>query len=185
MNLLVTGGAGYIGAHTLVELLREEFEVHVVDNFLTGSKEALKRVQEITKRECKYTKLDIRCEKELSKVFSKIKPDAVMHFAGLKNISDSIKNPFLYFENNVSGTLALLKVMDQHHCKNIIFSSSATVYGNPQYLPIDEIHPLNPITPYGRSKLMVEEILRCWVRDGSKKACALRYFNPLVLIVRP
>lgn len=179
MNLLVTGGAGYIGAHTLVELLSEEFEVHVVDNFFTGSKEALKRVQEITKRECKYTKLDIRCEKELSKVFSKIKPDAVMHFAGLKNISDSIKNPILYFENNVSGTLALLKVMDQHHCKNIIFSSSATVYGNPQYLPIDEIHPLNPITPYGRSKLMVEEILRCWVRDGSKKACALRYFNPI------
>ena len=123
MNLLVTGGAGYIGAHTLVELLREEFEVHVVDNFLTGSKEALKRVQEITNRECKYTKLYIRCEKELSKVFSKIKPDAVMHFAGLKNISDSIKNPILYFENNVSGTLALLKVMDEHDCKNIIFSS--------------------------------------------------------------
>lgn len=178
MRVLVTGGAGYIGSHTLVELLAQGHEVYAIDNLSNGHEEALRRVKHLANREFGFAKCDVRDAGELDQIFCAFKPEAVIHFAGLKAVGESLAKPLTYYENNVSGSVELLKAMDAHACKKIVFSSSATVYGTPQYLPLDEDHPVSPVNPYGQTKLVVENILRDWAKDG-RSACALRYFNPI------
>lgn len=178
MKILITGGAGYIGSHTLIEILNNNHNVIVLDNFSNSSEQSLKRVMEITNKEFVYESLNILDFENLDKVFSFYKPELVLHFAGLKAVGESVENPLSYYENNVYGSIQLLKVMRSHNCNKIVFSSSATVYGDPCYLPLDENHMLSPTNPYGHSKLMVENILKDWAKSG-RKACVLRYFNPV------
>jgi UDP-glucose 4-epimerase len=178
MRVLVTGGAGYIGSHTLVELLTEGHEALVIDNLSNGHEEALSRVKQLANKGFGFVTGDIRDGEALEKAFSDFSPEAVIHFAGLKAVGESVEQPLTYYENNVAGSVELLKAMDAHDCKKIIFSSSATVYGTPQYLPLDEDHPVSPVNPYGQTKLMVENILRDWAQDG-RGATSLRYFNPV------
>ncbi|MFT5693127.1 MAG: UDP-glucose 4-epimerase [Oceanicoccus sp.] len=179
MNVLVTGGAGYIGSHTCIELIAAGHEVIVVDNFCNSDPESLKRVEEISGKSVGFYEVDI-CDKEaLSAVFASNKVDAVIHFAGLKAVGESVEQPGRYYHNNVTGTLVLCDVMAQYGVYNIVFSSSATVYGNPASVPIDEQFPLSATNPYGRSKLMIEEILRDFnVSDSRWNTVLLRYFNP-------
>ena len=178
MRVLVTGGAGYIGSHTLLELLTEGHEAFVIDNLSNGHEEALSRVKQLANKDFRFLPGDIRDSEALDKAFAAFKPEAVIHFAGLKAVGESVEQPLTYYENNVAGSVELLKAMDAHECKKIVFSSSATVYGTPQYLPLDEAHPVAPVNPYGQTKLMVENILRDWAQDG-RGAIALRYFNPV------
>ena len=176
----MTGGAGYIGSHTCLELSLAGHEVFVVDNLYNGHVEAIRRVEVLSGRSLGFFQLDIRNLEALSKVFGHYKPDAVVHFAGVKSVADSVTDPITYYDVNVCGSVSLLKAMDQVSCKNIVFSSSATVYGKPDYLPYDESHSTNPVNPYGRTKLTVEETLNDWiVADNKRRATALRYFNPL------
>lgn len=180
MKVLVTGGAGYIGSHTCLELLRSGHEVFVVDSLYNGHEEALKRVQRLSNRTLDFKKCDLRDTKVLERVFSQYKPDAVVHFAGLKAVGESVEDPVRYYDVNVGGTATLLGVMERASCTKVVFSSSATVYGIPQYLPCDENHPLDPINPYGRTKLMGERLLKDWARaNKGRHAVALRYFNPV------
>jgi len=181
MKILVTGGAGYIGCHTCLELLRAGYEVHVVDNLDNGNIEALTRVKKLSNRDLAFTECDIRNVNLLDKVFADFQPDAVIHFAGLKAVGESAAKPARYYDVNVGGTATLLDAMERASCDNIVFSSSATVYGEPQYLPCDELHPLNPINPYGRTKLIAENLLQDWscAKPESRHAVALRYFNPV------
>jgi UDP-glucose 4-epimerase len=180
MRVLVTGGVGYIGSHTCVELLEAGHEVFVIDNLSNGHKVALDGIQNITNCNLAFKNIDIRETKSLHKVFSTFKPDAVIHFAGLKAVGESVVEPIMYYDVNVGGSISLLDAMTKAGCNCIIFSSSATVYGDPEYLPYDELHPTNPINPYGRTKLMVEEIISDWVKVSAKrKGIALRYFNPV------
>lgn len=180
MRVLVTGGAGYIGSHTLVELLGQGHQALVVDNFTNGSRVALDRVRELTNGPFDVVDCDIRDTMRLSAAAREFKPDAVIHFAGLKAVGESVRLPVEYYDVNVSGTLSLLRAMAGARCRRIIFSSSATVYGVPDYLPYDEDHPTRPESVYGQTKLMAEQVLTNWTRatDG---ACAvlLRYFNPV------
>ena len=155
----MTGGAGYIGSHTCLELSLAGHEVFVVDNLYNGHVEAIRRVEVLSGRSLGFFQLDIRNLEALSKVFGHYKPDAVVHFAGVKSVADSVTDPITYYDVNVCGSVSLLKAMDQVSCKNIVFSSSATVYGKPNYLPYDEAHSTNPVNPYGRTKLTVEETL--------------------------
>ena len=180
MKVLLTGGAGYIGSHTCLELLRSGHEVLVVDSLYNGSEEALTRVQRLSNRTLQFSQCDVRDAHALDEVFDKFKPDAVIHFAGLKAVGESVAEPVRYYDVNVGGTTTLLGAMERAGCANIVFSSSATVYGVPQYLPCDENHPLSPINPYGRTKLMGENLLQDWssARQG-RHAVALRYFNPV------
>ncbi|MDB2668341.1 UDP-glucose 4-epimerase GalE [Alphaproteobacteria bacterium] len=178
MRVLVTGGAGYIGSHTLVELLAAGHEAFVIDNLCNGHEGALARVKQLANKDFGFVKGDIRDSEALDKAFLGFKPEAVIHFAGLKAVGESVEQPLAYYENNVAGSVELLKAMDVHDCKKIVFSSSATVYGTPQYLPLDEDHPVAPVNPYGQTKLMVENILKDWAHDG-RSATALRYFNPV------
>jgi UDP-glucose 4-epimerase len=178
MRVLVTGGAGYIGSHTLVELLAAGHEAFVIDNLCNGHEGALARVKQLANKDFGFVKGDIRDGEALDKAFLEFKPEAVIHFAGLKAVGESVEQPLTYYENNVAGSVELLKAMDAHECKKIVFSSSATVYGTPEYLPLDENHPVSPVNPYGQTKLMVENILKDWARDG-RSATALRYFNPV------
>ena len=178
MRVLVTGGAGYIGSHTLVELLTEGHEAFIIDNLSNGHEEALSRVKQLANKDFGFAKGDIRDRDALDEAFAEFKPGAVIHFAGLKAVGESVEQPLTYYENNVAGSVELLKAMDAHNCKKIVFSSSATVYGTPQYLPLDEDHPVAPVNPYGQTKLMVENILKDWAHDG-RSATALRYFNPV------
>lgn len=178
MRVLVTGGAGYIGSHTLVELLTEGHEAFIIDNLSNGHEEALSRVKQLANKDFGFAKGDIRDRDALDEAFAEFKPEAVIHFAGLKAVGESVEQPLTYYENNVAGSVELLKAMDAHNCKKIVFSSSATVYGTPQYLPLDEDHPVAPVNPYGQTKLMVENILKDWAHDG-RSATALRYFNPV------
>jgi UDP-glucose 4-epimerase len=180
MKVLVTGGAGYIGSHTCLELLRSGHEVSVVDSLYNGSEQALKRVQRLSNRTLKFSRCDVRDAHALDGIFDQFKPDAVIHFAGLKAVGESVAEPARYYDVNVGGTATLLGAMERAGCANIVFSSSATVYGEPQYLPCDEDHPLNPINPYGRTKLMGENLLKDWssAKQG-RHAVALRYFNPV------
>jgi UDP-glucose 4-epimerase len=178
MRVLVTGGAGYIGSHTLVELLAAGHEAFVIDNLCNGHEGALARVKQLANKDFGFVKGDIRDGEALDKAFLEFKPEAVIHFAGLKAVGESVEQPLTYYENNVAGSVELLKAMDKHGCKKIVFSSSATVYGTPEYLPLDENHPVSPVNPYGQTKLMVENILKDWARDG-RSATALRYFNPV------
>lgn len=180
LRILVTGGAGYIGSHTCLELLRSGNDVHVVDSLYNGHVEALERVKRLSNRELTFSKCDVRDAPALDRVFSEFRPDAVIHFAGLKAVGESVAEPARYYDVNVGGTAVLLGAMDRAGCAQIVFSSSATVYGEPQYLPCDEHHPLNPINPYGRTKLMGEHLLRDWSSAQSgRHAVALRYFNPV------
>lgn len=180
MKIFVTGGAGYIGSHTVLELLREGREVCVCDNFSNSSPEALNRVRRLANADFSQLELDIRDQAGLARAMLDFRPDVVVHFAGLKAVGESSQIPVDYYDNNVTGSLRLLAAMDQVDCKRIVFSPSATVYGEAQYLPYDESHPLVPTNPYGRSKLMAEEIIRDWcAAGGGKSAALLRYFNPV------
>ena len=180
MNILVTGGAGYIGSHTCWELLQAGYEVTVVDNLVNSKEESLRRVQELTGKALTFHKVDLLDNSALTAVFDRSPIDAVIHFAGLKAVGESVAMPLRYYHNNVTGTLMLLEVMGKYKVRNLVFSSSATVYGDPPRVPITEDFPLSPTNPYGRSKLMIEEILRDVHRaDGAWNIALLRYFNPV------
>ena len=180
MQILVTGGAGYIGSHTCVELLNANYDVIVVDNLMNSYEESLKRVEKITGKKLSFYKVDLLDEEGLDGVFKKHSIDAVIHFAGLKAVGESVSIPLRYYHNNITGTLTLCKVMQEHQVKNIVFSSSATVYGDPETVPIKEDFPVGSITnPYGRTKLMIEEILQdLYISDNEWNIGLLRYFNP-------
>ncbi|WP_312470511.1 UDP-glucose 4-epimerase GalE [Neobacillus sp.] len=180
MAILVTGGAGYIGSHTCVELLNAGYEIIVVDNFSNSKPEALIRVNEITSRDFKFYETDLLDQKGLEKVFFENKIEAVIHFAGLKAVGESVSIPLHYYHNNITGTLMLCEMMKRYEVKNLVFSSSATVYGMPERMPIAEDFPLSATNPYGRTKLMIEEILRdLHIADESWSIALLRYFNPI------
>jgi len=179
MKVLVTGGAGYIGSHTCVELLEAGHEVFVVDNLCNGHEAALDRVQDITNCELQFMNADIRDSTTLDEIFKTFKPESVIHFAGLKAVGESVTDPIKYYDVNVGGSISLLQAMSRAECNNIVFSSSATVYGEPKYLPYDELHPTDPVSPYGRTKLMVEKIINDWVYLNNRNSgVVLRYFNP-------
>jgi UDP-glucose 4-epimerase len=180
MSILVTGGAGYIGSHTCVELLNAGYDIVVVDNFSNSKPEALKRVGEITGKEFKFYEVDILDREGLEKVFSENNIEAVIHFAGLKAVGESVEIPLKYYHNNITGTIILCEVMQKYGVKKMVFSSSATVYGNPKSVPITEDFPLSATNPYGRTKLMIEEILRdVYISDNNWSIALLRYFNPI------
>lgn len=181
MHILVTGGAGYIGSHTCLELLNQGYQLTVVDNLSNASRESLNRVEELTGRAIRLEVVDLRDRSGLQQVFSNGQEiDGVIHFAGLKAVGESMEKPLLYYQNNVVGTLVLCEVMREAGVKHIIFSSSATVYGNPASVPITEDFPLCCTNPYGRTKLMVEDILRDISRvEPGLSGCLLRYFNPV------
>jgi UDP-glucose 4-epimerase len=180
LNILVTGGAGYIGSHTCLELLNVGHEIVVIDNLSNGKFEALKRISELTKKNFRFYQEDLLDKTTLEKIFSENNIDAVIHFAGLKSVDESIKIPLHYYHNNITGTLALCQTMKKYDVKKMIFSSSANVYGVPKDVPITEDSPLAPINPYGRTKLIIEEILRdLYVSDNSWGIVLLRYFNPI------
>jgi len=179
MNILVTGGAGYIGSHTCLELLNAGYDVAVIDNLSNSREESMIRVQELAGRNIVFHKVDLLDKIGLDKVFGSSQIDAVIHFAGLKAVSESVEFPLLYYQNNVSGTLNLCEAMKKYNVKNIVFSSSATVYGDPHAVPVTEEFPLNPTNPYGRTKLIIENILRdIYNADNEWNISLLRYFNP-------
>lgn len=180
MRVLVTGGAGYIGSHTMLNLLAEGNVPLVVDDFSNSSPRALDRVARLSNRNFEHIDADISDRNLINQIMDDFKPQAVIHFAGLKSVGDSQKLPLTYYEQNVSSAIHLLKSMDRVGCKQIIFSSSATVYGRPHYLPCDEEHPVAPVNVYGRTKYFIEEIIRDWAaHDPNKSAAILRYFNPV------
>ncbi len=181
MAVLVTGGAGYIGSHTCVELLAAGFEVVVLDNFCNSNVESLNRVMTLSGKTFPYVEADIRDKQQLEQVFNDHKIDSVIHFAGLKAVGESCEKPLEYYQNNVTGTVNLCQVMQAHGVDKILFSSSATVYGDPASVPIKEDFPTGATNPYGRSKLMVEEILQdlCNAQNNEWRVSLLRYFNPI------
>ena len=180
MRILVTGGAGYIGSHTCVELLNAGHDLVVVDNLVNSNAESLRRVQELTGRSLDFHRVDLLDRPALEAVFDQAPIDAVIHFAALKAVGESVRMPLAYYHNNVTGTLILCQVMQQFGVKTIVFSSSATVYGLPERVPITEAMPLAATNPYGRTKLMIEEILRdVAVADPEWRVALLRYFNPV------
>ena len=181
MTILCTGGAGYIGSHTCVELLNEGYDVVVLDNLSNSSEESLRRVEQITGKSVRFYKADILDVDALNKVFDAENIDAVIHFAGLKAVGESVEKPLLYYQNNIAGTVNLCNVMSAHGVKNIIFSSSATVYGDPAFIPITEECPKgSPTNPYGWSKSMLEQILMdVQTSDPEWNVVLLRYFNPI------
>lgn len=180
MTILVTGGAGYIGSHTVVELQNAGMDVLVLDNLSNASIEALERVTRITGKTVPFVQGDILDKALLQKIFSENRIDAVIHFAGLKAVGESVTQPLRYYENNVTGTLVLCQVMAQHQVFKLVFSSSATVYGDPASLPITEDFPTGATNPYGQSKLMVEHILAdLYASDNRWNIARLRYFNPV------
>lgn len=180
MSILVTGGAGYIGSHTCVELLQAGKDVIIVDNFSNSKPEAVRRVNEITGKTAKLYELDILDKDGMDRLFTEHSIEAVIHFAGLKAVGESVEIPLSYYHTNITGTLVLCEVMKKHGVKNLVFSSSATVYGDPHTTPIQENFPLSATNPYGRTKLMIEEILRdLYVSDSSWSISLLRYFNPI------
>lgn len=181
MAILVTGGAGYIGSHTCVELLNEGYEVVVADNLCNSSMVSIERVEKITGKKVTFYEVDLRDKEGLNAVFDKEEIDSVIHFAGLKAVGESVSKPLEYYDNNIGGTLVLCQVMRDHNVKNIVFSSSATVYGNPAFVPITEECPKGEITnPYGQTKGMLEQILTdLYVADSQWNVILLRYFNPI------
>jgi UDP-glucose 4-epimerase len=179
-SILVTGGAGYIGSHTVLQLLEQNYQVVVVDNLCNSSKESLNRVSKLTGKTCTFYPVDIRNKQALDEVFSNHDISSVIHFAGLKAVGESTQIPLHYYDNNISGTLTLCEVMKEHGVKSLVFSSSATVYGDPESVPILENFPTSATNPYGRSKLIIEEILKdLHASDSSWKIVLLRYFNPV------
>jgi len=180
MRVLVTGGAGYIGSHTIVEAMRAGHDVLVVDNFCNASRDVISRLSRLTNREVPCREVDILDRTGLDVVFEEFRPEAVIHFAGLKAVGESSIIPARYYAVNVAGSINVIEAMERAGCGRIVFSSSATVYGAPQYLPLDEEHPLAATNPYGRSKLQVEDILRDQAAARPDWAVAiLRYFNPV------
>lgn len=180
MKILATGGAGYIGSHTCVELLQAGYEVVVADNLSNSKAESLERVKRITGRDLSFHRVDLLDKPGLTRVFQDHHIDAVIHFAGLKAVGESTQIPLRYYQNNIIGTLTLCEAMKEFGVQKIVFSSSATVYGDPQRVPITEGFPLSPTNPYGRTKLMIEEILRdLRASDSRWQIALLRYFNPV------
>ncbi len=181
MSILVTGGAGYIGSHTCVELLNEGYDVVVVDNLCNSNKKSLDRVEQIAGKKVKFYEEDLLNKEGIRKIFENENIDAVIHFAALKAVGESVKKPLQYYHNNITGTLFLCEVMNEFNVKNIVFSSSATVYGEPAFVPITEDCPKGKITnPYGQTKAMMEQILTDFnVADPTFNVVLLRYFNPV------
>jgi len=181
MSILVTGGAGYIGSHTVVELYNAGYEAVIVDNLSNSSRESLKRIEELTGRQIKFYEADIRDRKAMDRIFEENKIDSVIHFAGLKAVGESTVKPIEYYDNNIGGTLTLVQSMRDHGVKNIVFSSSATVYGDPAFVPITEECPKGVCTnPYGWTKSMLEQILTDMQKaDKEWNVILLRYFNPI------
>ena len=179
-RVIVTGGLGYIGSHICVELAKHSSEVLVLDNLTNSTVGVLRNVQKITSKKIEFIQVDIREQDKLNNIFKKFRPDVVIHLAGLKSVSESILKSPEYFDVNVSGGISVLNAMDNCGCENIIFSSSATVYGVARYIPIDETHPVDPGNPYGQSKLIFEDILKIWSqKESNHRAICLRYFNPV------
>ena len=180
MSILVTGGAGFIGSHTCIEMQNAGYDVIVVDNLDNSSEESLKRVQKITGTPIKFYKEDVRNKEALRKIFTDNKIEAVIHFAGLKAVGESVREPVMYYDNNLISTIVLLEVMNEFNVKKIVFSSSATVYGVATEMPLVEGMPLGAINPYGRTKYFIEEMLRdLYVADKDWCIALLRYFNPI------
>ena len=181
MSILVTGGAGYIGSHTVVELLERGEDLVIVDNFINSKPEALDKIKKITGKDFKFYEVDILDEENLEKVFKENNIESVIHFAGLKAVGESVAKPIEYYHNNITGTLVLLKLMKKYNCKRIVFSSSATVYGTPEKVPLTEECKVGGTTnPYGTTKLFIEHILEdVCAADKDFSACLLRYFNPI------
>ena len=180
-KILVTGGAGYIGSHTVIKLLESNYKVIVVDNLSNSSKSSIEKIKQITNKELEFYKYDIRDFNKIKSIFDKHNIDSVIHFAGLKAVGESVENPIIYYSNNVCGTCNLLKIMKLYNVKEIVFSSSATVYGQPKELPLKESSGAgNPTNPYGRSKLQIESILSDLQQsDSNWSITILRYFNPV------
>ena len=180
MSILVTGGAGYIGSHTCIELLQAGYEVCLIDNLSNSKEKSLERVREITGKTFPFYKADLLDRDALEVIFKNEHIDAVLHFAGLKAVGESVSKPLQYYQNNITGTLLLCEIMQKYGVKNLVFSSSATVYGNPRTVPINESFDLSATNPYGRTKLMIEEILRdLYISDAAWNIAILRYFNPV------
>ncbi len=180
MAILTTGGAGYIGSHTCIELVNAGYDVVVVDNLDNSSEKSIERVEKIVGKKIKFYKDDVRDREAMRKIFSENKIDAVIHFAGLKAVGESVAKPIEYYDNNLISTLVLLEVMREFDCKKIVFSSSATVYGVAKEMPLTEDMPLGAINPYGRTKYFIEEMLRdVYVSDKTWSIALLRYFNPI------
>lgn len=180
MKILLTGGLGYIGSHTAVELLESGFEIVIVDNLSNSEEGVVKRIEKITGKSFSFYAYDVRDEEKLSEVFETEKIDAVIHFAGLKAVGESTQKPIEYYDNNIGSTISLLKVMRNYNCKNLVFSSSATVYGKAKRMPIEEDFETGATNPYGRTKLFIEEILKdVCIADNSMNVILLRYFNPV------
>ena len=181
MKVLVTGGTGYIGSHTVVELLDAGYEVVVIDNLSNSKEEVIDKIEEITGKRVPFYKGDVQDRELLKSIFEKEHIDGVIHFAGLKAVGESVQKPILYYSNNLNSTLVLLDVMREFNCKKIVFSSSATVYGNPEELPLKETSKVGGTTnPYGTTKLMIERILNdLYISDNSWRIAILRYFNPI------
>ncbi|MGI9394348.1 MAG: UDP-glucose 4-epimerase GalE [Boseongicola sp.] len=180
MRVAVTGGAGYIGSHTVVALLEAGHDVLILDNFENSERDVPERIVGIADRVPEVEEIDITIAKSLASALRRFRPDAVVHFAGLKAVGESVEDPIEYYRVNVGGSLVLFKEMQDHDCNRLVFSSSATVYGDPDQVPIPETHPLRPTNPYGRSKLMVEQIIEDLGRATPKLAAVcLRYFNPV------
>ena len=180
MSVLITGGAGYIGSHTCIEMQNAGYDIVVIDNLDNSSSESLKRVEKITGKPVKFYCEDVRNKEALRKIFTENKIEAVIHFAGLKAVGESVREPIMYYDNNLFSTIALLEVMNEFGVKKIVFSSSATVYGVATEMPLREGMPLGAINPYGRTKYFIEEILRdLYVADKDWSIALLRYFNPI------
>ena len=180
MKILVTGGTGYIGSHTCVELLNNGYEIVVIDNFSNSKKDVVEKIKEITKKDFIFYEGDVCDPDLLDKVFTENKIDAVIHFAGYKAVGESVAKPLKYYHNNLESTISLLEAMTKYNCKKIAFSSSATVYGKPEKLPIKEDFPLATTNPYGTTKLMIEDILiDVYKSDNTWSIAILRYFNPI------
>lgn len=180
MKILVTGGCGYIGSHTCCELLDNDYEVIIIDNFCNSKEDVVDKIKGITHKDVKLYKGDVRDLDLLERIFDENEIDAVIHFAGLKAVGESVQKPLLYYRNNIDSTLSLLEIMNKHNCKKIVFSSSATVYGSPRSLPIKEDFPLSTTNPYGSTKLYIEGILKdLYIADNEWSIAILRYFNPI------
>ena len=180
MKVLVTGGMGYIGSHTVVELLENNYEVVIVDNLVNSKIDVLDKIEKITGKRPKFYQYDLCNYQDLETIFKENKIDVVIHFAGLKAVGESCEKPLLYYQNNLVSTMNLLEIMSKYNCKRIVFSSSATVYGSPKSLPIKEDFPLSTTNPYGSTKLFIEYILKdLYKSDPTWSIAILRYFNPI------
>ena len=180
MKTLVTGGLGYIGSHVAINLINAGYEIVIVDNLSNSNIKTLKLIEKIVGKSVSFHLIDVRNYQELNKLFKAENFESVVHLSGLKAVGESVIDPLRYYDHNVSGSINLFKCMKEHNVKKLVFSSSATVYGNPQYLPIDENHPINPINPYGRTKAKIEGILEdLHNSDNDFAFISLRYFNPI------